>query len=69
MSINRDNLLGKVRALMAKTVENGCTEEEALSALAKARAMIDAYEIDEAEVIYWGQCPECVQAQPIINKQ
>jgi Fur family ferric uptake transcriptional regulator len=20
------------------------------------------YEIDEAEVIYWGQCPECVAA-------
>lgn len=50
MSINRDNLLGKVRALMAKTVDNGCTEEEALAALAKARAMMDAYEISEDEL-------------------
>jgi hypothetical protein len=50
MSINRDNLLGKVRALMAKTVDNGCTEEEALAALAKARAMMDAYEISEEEL-------------------
>jgi Fur family transcriptional regulator, stress-responsive regulator len=23
------------------------------------------YEIDEAEVIYWGRCPECVAAAPI----
>ena len=23
-----------------------------------------AYEIDEAEVIYWGRCPECVAAAP-----
>ena len=23
-----------------------------------------AYEIDEAEVIYWGRCPECVAADP-----
>lgn len=41
----RERLLDKVRALLSKTVENGCTEAEALSALAKARAMIDAYEI------------------------
>jgi Fe2+ or Zn2+ uptake regulation protein len=23
------------------------------------------YEIDEAEVIYWGRCPECVAAAPV----
>ncbi len=23
-----------------------------------------AYEIDEAEVIYWGRCPECITARP-----
>ena len=23
------------------------------------------YEIDEAEVIYWGRCPECVAATPV----
>ena len=22
------------------------------------------YEIDEAEVVYWGRCPECVAEQP-----
>jgi Fe2+ or Zn2+ uptake regulation protein len=23
------------------------------------------YEVDEAEVIYWGRCPECVAASPV----
>ena len=27
------------------------------------------YEIDEAEVIYWGRCPECVAAQPPTNER
>jgi Fur family transcriptional regulator, stress-responsive regulator len=27
-----------------------------------------AYEIDEAEVIYWGRCPECVAAQAATAK-
>ncbi len=26
------------------------------------------YEIDEAEVIYWGRCPECVAADPAASK-
>jgi Fur family ferric uptake transcriptional regulator len=25
------------------------------------------YEIDEAEVIYWGRCPECVAATPAVS--
>ena len=35
---------------MSKTTENGCTEEEALAALAKARALMDAYEVTEADL-------------------
>jgi Fur family ferric uptake transcriptional regulator len=27
------------------------------------------YEIDEAEVIYWGRCPECVSAAPTVANQ
>jgi Fur family ferric uptake transcriptional regulator len=23
------------------------------------------YEVDEAEVIYWGRCPDCVAASPV----
>src|ERR1035437_9034590 len=50
MTINRESLLDKIRALMSKTVDNGCTEAEALSALDKARAMMDAYEVSEEDL-------------------
>ena len=50
MTTERTRLLDKVRALLSKTMGAGCTEAEALSALAKARAMIDAYEISDEEL-------------------
>jgi len=48
--MNRESLLDKIRALLSKTTENGCTENEALAALDKARAMMDAYEVTEADL-------------------
>jgi hypothetical protein len=50
MPNNREKMLDKIRALLSKTTENGCTEEEYLAALAKARALMDAYEITEADL-------------------
>jgi len=50
MSVNREALFDKIRALLAKTVENGCTEHEMLASLAKARAMRDAYAITDDEL-------------------
>ena len=50
MTINRENLLGKIRALLSKTTVVGCTEAEALAALTKAQAMIDAYEVSDDEL-------------------
>jgi hypothetical protein len=50
-TLNRRKLTNRIKALLAKTTENGCTEEEALSALAKAQAMIDAYEITDEELV------------------
>jgi hypothetical protein len=47
---DREKLLAKIRALLAKKIDHGCTEEEALAALAKARAMMDAYEVSETEL-------------------
>jgi Protein of unknown function (DUF2786) len=44
-TIDRNRLLDKIRALLSKTTENGCTEAEHLAALDKAYAMIDAYEV------------------------
>jgi len=37
----REKLLDKIRALLSKTTESGCTEGEYLAALAKARALMD----------------------------
>jgi Protein of unknown function (DUF2786) len=50
MTTERDGLLSKIRALLAKTVEAGCTEEEMTTALAKAQAMMAAYEVTEDEL-------------------
>jgi hypothetical protein len=50
MTTEREKLLDKIRGLVSKTIENGCTESEALAALTKARAMMDAYAISESEL-------------------
>jgi hypothetical protein len=50
MTTNRDGLIEKVKALLSKTVDNGCTEEEALAALDKAHALMDAYEVTGADL-------------------
>jgi hypothetical protein len=39
----------KIRALLSKTVDKGCTEAEALMAAAKAKELIDHYQIDMSE--------------------
>ena len=48
--MKRDSIVEKIRALLSKTTENGCTEAEMLAALDKASAMIDAYDISDEEV-------------------
>lgn len=50
MSDNHEKVIAKIRALMAKTVENGCTEEEAMAAAMKASALIDKYDIEYKDV-------------------
>jgi hypothetical protein len=50
MTTGREGLLRQIRGLLAKTVEHGCTEEEALSALSNARAKMDAYAVTESEL-------------------
>jgi len=47
---DRNSIIDKIKALLSKTKENGCTEEEELSALAKARAWIDTHEISNDEL-------------------
>jgi hypothetical protein len=50
VTTEREALLAKMRALMAKKTENGCSEAEALAALTKVRAMMDAYAVTEGEL-------------------
>lgn len=50
MNDTRKKLLERVKAILSKTMENGCTEGEAMAALAKAREMMATYEIDEKEL-------------------
>jgi hypothetical protein len=47
---NRASIVEKIKALLQKTTENGCTEGEMLSALDKAAAMRDAYDISDDEL-------------------
>jgi hypothetical protein len=50
MNDSRKKMLEKVKAILAKTMDNGCTEGEAMAALAKARELMAMYEIDEKEL-------------------
>lgn len=50
MNETRKKLLDRIKAILAKTMENGCTEGEAMAALAKARELMATYEIDEKEL-------------------
>src|SRR6516164_3085924 len=47
---DRNAIIDKIKALLAKTTENGATEAEMLSALDKAAAMRDAYDISDEEL-------------------
>ncbi len=48
--IEREKIAARIRALLAKTVENGCTENEAISAAKLAAALLAKYNmtVDEA---------------------
>jgi Protein of unknown function (DUF2786) len=47
---DRNAIIEKIKALLAKTTANGASEAEMLSALDKASAMMDAYDITDEEV-------------------
>ncbi len=50
MNSRRDDIIRKLAALRKMTPENGCTEDEALSAAARAAALMDEYGISEEEI-------------------
>ncbi len=45
-----DKVLARIQALRSKTVEQGCTEEEALSAASKVAELLDRYGLSLSEV-------------------
>lgn len=47
---DRNSIIEKIKALLAKTTENGATEAEMMAALDKAAAMRDAYDISDDEL-------------------
>lgn len=47
---SKERLVARIRALLSKTVENGATEAEAMSALAKAQEIMQSHGLDHAAV-------------------
>jgi hypothetical protein len=50
MSTDRDRLKARITALLAKTVQNGCTEGEALAAAAKVAELLDRHALTLTDV-------------------
>lgn len=50
MITDRAKIVERVRALLSMTVENGCTEAEAMSAAAKAAALMEDYDLSLRDV-------------------
>jgi hypothetical protein len=46
----RSEIAAKIRALRAKTIENGCTEAEAMAAMAKVEALMDRYRFEKSDI-------------------
>ena len=50
MSDERTRIIQKVHGLLSKTIENGCTEDEAMSAAAKAGELMDFYNLEITDI-------------------
>jgi Protein of unknown function (DUF2786) len=61
---DRNSIIDKIKALLSKTVENGATEAEMLSALDKASAMMDAYDITDEELQFTKDEAAMLHADP-----
>jgi Protein of unknown function (DUF2786) len=51
MSDNRQKLIDKIRALKERTIENGCTEAEAMTAARLAQKLMDQSELTDDEIL------------------
>lgn len=50
MTTPRQRLVAKIKAILAKTIDNGATEEEAAAALEKAQEIMAAHDISMTEI-------------------
>lgn len=50
MNDNKDRIIKKIKALLAKDVENGATEAEANSAMQKAKELMTEYYVSQSEL-------------------
>lgn len=57
---HRDAVTRRVRALLNKTVANGCTEDEAIAAAEKARAMMDQHRLTMSDIEF--------KSEPMVDK-
>lgn len=53
----RAKVLAKIRGLLAKTQDNGCTAEESESAFAMAQGLMTKHAVEEAELVAAGHLP------------
>ena len=58
-----ERLIGRIRALRAKTVEQGCTEQEALAAAEKVASLLDRYGLTLSELDLQRQACEGVSVE------
>lgn len=50
--MKKEQIIEKIKALMEKTIENGCSEAEALAASEKVADLLVKYEIQMSEIEY-----------------
>lgn len=48
--MSKEAIIHRIRSLLAKTIENGCSEAEAMMAASKAAAMMDQYDIQTIDL-------------------
>lgn len=53
--MSNQSIINKIRAMLSKTVENGCTEAEAMAALEIAQRMMNEYEVTEDDLKLEGE--------------
>jgi hypothetical protein len=67
MATDLDKLKARLQALRAKTIANGCTEEEALSAAAKVAELLDRHDLSISDLAMREE--QCEQAVVESNKK